>query len=182
MFNFLISLLKAFQDFVNKYIPIICEFFIELSNLFLGEGGKGNSDKTPIQGVVVSSKTTYESDFFESEREEERFYSDLAKTIKKCSIRPELAYYLFCSDNKIEGSKIHNEMNNFLMDPHKSLEIVTLLSNYPKLSDKIIPGGVINDKASISFNHYLFRKIFEPKSNFTKAQYNLFFYRIFKAA
>ena len=73
-------------------------------------------------------------------------------------------------------------MNNFLMDHSKSLEIVNLLSKYSKLSGKIMPGGVLDDKASISFNHYLFKKIFEPKSNFTKAQYNLFFYRLFKAS
>ena len=181
MFNFLIRLLKAFQDFINKYIPIICEFFTELSNLFLGEGVK-EKEKTPIEGVVVSSKITYESDFFESQEEEDGFYPDLAKVIKKCSIRPELSYYLFCCDNKIEGSKIHNEMNNFLMDHSKSLEIVNLLSKYSKLSGKIMPGGVLDDKASISFNHHLFKKIFEPKSNFTKAQYNLFFYRLFKAS
>jgi hypothetical protein len=193
MFELIKLILEKVREFINKYFPILSDAITEVAEIIglikTSKQNIGLDDVIDISHYVeVTEKTEnipmaspYFNDFFSSKEEEESYFHDLALFSTEHKLRPELVYYMFCCDRKVNGTKLDNEMQNFLSKKDNIDHFMSFLSDYPKLKDLIIVNGAIDMQHSKRFNSYIRTIIFESDPNFNYARYTSYFYTLTKS-
>lgn len=183
MFELIKLILELVRGFINKYFPILSEALTEIAEilgLIKSNDYKDLNTVIDISDYVEVKDPEYSNDFFSSKEEEEKYFIDLASFSSKHNLIPELVYYMFCCDKKVNGTRLDNEMKGFLSKDENVENFLSLLSDYPKLRDLIIVDGSVDMKHSKKFNKYIRDIIFEPDPNFNCARYTPYFFKLTK--
>lgn len=186
MTNLLIRILSSLRNFIEKYAPSFVEFLsdciIYLDNELEREKPIIIDPHINVESIPVVTLPEYNSLFFDSFEEEQRFFSYICTYLNDGKVRPELAFYMLCSDKRIPSLRIHNDLINF---SKKSNSVVFLdsLRGYHKLYSFLF-----NVSSSLDLSHskvfsgYLNILLFEKGATFEFARYNSSFREFAKSS